>query len=65
MCCLLVFYVSLALPVEVAFRGDSPPFDVLSIIGTVIDVLFLIDVYVNFRTGVLPVSCACIYLLTV
>lgn len=43
--------MSLALPVEVAFRGDSPSFNLLNIIDKGFDLLFVMDVYVNFRTG--------------
>lgn len=59
LCCLLVFYMSLALPVEIAFRGDSPNYTALSIIDKGFDLLFLVDVYVNFRTGSLLERAEC------
>lgn len=56
LCCLLVFYVSLALPVEIAFGGSNQNFALLTIMDKVIDVLFIMDVYVNFRTGLSSTS---------
>jgi hypothetical protein len=52
LCCLLVLYVALTLPVEVAFHGSSDRFDVWTAIGICIDILFVVDMYINFRTGV-------------
>jgi hypothetical protein len=49
-CCLLVLYVALALPPQVAF-ADSSEIGLLRVLDLIIDGLFFIDVYINFRTG--------------
>lgn len=55
LCCLLVLYVALTLPVQVAF-ANSRSLSWLRGIDLAIDVLFIIDVYINFRTGALGAS---------
>ena len=50
-CCMLVLYVALSLPPQLAF-ADARDFGWLRVIGLIIDLFFVVDVYVNLRTGV-------------
>lgn len=51
-CCLLVLYVALYLPVQLAFDHSSG-FSWLRGISVAADLFFAVDVYVNLRTGLL------------
>ena len=45
----LVLYVCFELPVELAFEGDTP--GGITAFNYVIDVLFALDIVINFRTA--------------
>ena len=50
-CCVLVLYVALMLPPQLAF-GTTSSVGALRIVGLAVDAFFVLDVYVNLRTGV-------------
>ena len=54
-CCLLVLYVALALPPQVAF-ADSSKFGWFRAVDLLSDAFFAIDVYVHLRTGAPPLA---------